>query len=249
MSNNEIVAAGSYYSDQFEFINKELRQHVKLANNEIENVKDKVNELVVIVHDDNPDWSRKKICDYIAGKNDDLEEYGFSSKTIERYLTEENRNKLVDNSRDSSKSKKGKKLQNNVMEPDVDNCPHHLLEDSSIGDKEQQQQEQYQPSSELEEFRKQHGEKIKDIEIEFPLPPDEESDTTTYDKDFVEGLIKENAELKQKLEKFIFEYPIEMTDEILSDIKRNNGIFPLVATAYPLKNTGIIRFDRSRLKK
>jgi hypothetical protein len=35
-SKNEIVAAGTYYSDQFEFINEKLRQHVKLAHNEID---------------------------------------------------------------------------------------------------------------------------------------------------------------------------------------------------------------------
>src|SRR5215208_7278256 len=90
-----IVTAETYSSAQFEFINDKLRQHVKLANDEIDNVKDKVNELVVIVHDDNLDWSLKKICAYIAGRNDDLEKYGFSARTIHNYLNEENR-QLVD---------------------------------------------------------------------------------------------------------------------------------------------------------
>ena len=82
-------------------------------------------------------------------------------------------------------------------------------------------------------------------------PQDEEPQEPgiKYDTSFVDRLVKENAELKEKLEKFVFEYPLEMTDEILRDIKRNNAILPLTATAYPLKDTGVIRFDRSRLKK
>ena len=51
--------------------------------------------MVAIVHNDNKDWSIKKICDYIAGRNDDFEELGFSSRTIYNYLDEENR-KLID---------------------------------------------------------------------------------------------------------------------------------------------------------
>src|SRR5215212_10999436 len=85
-----IVTEETYSSAQFEFINDKLRQHVKLANDEIDNVKDKVNELVVIVHDDNLGWSLKKICAYIAGRNGDLAEYGFSARTIHRYLDEQN---------------------------------------------------------------------------------------------------------------------------------------------------------------
>jgi IS30 family transposase len=77
---------------------KNLRQHFGVAHQEVEKVKEKVNELVVLVHNDNKDWSIKKICNYIAGKNDDLEHLGFSAKTIYRYLNDENR-QLIDSKR------------------------------------------------------------------------------------------------------------------------------------------------------
>ena len=50
-----------YYSKQFELINDDLRKHFRLANQEIEVVKTKVNELVTIVHNDNPTWSVKNM--------------------------------------------------------------------------------------------------------------------------------------------------------------------------------------------
>lgn len=93
-TSNNIVAAGTYHSDKFEYVNQKLREHFQRSQDEIEKVKEKVNELVVIVHNDNKDWSLKKISDYIAGKNDDLEELGFSSRTIYNYLNEENRKLL-----------------------------------------------------------------------------------------------------------------------------------------------------------
>ena len=58
----------SYYSQQFELVNEELRRHFRLANNEIEQVKEKVNELVQTVHDEHNNWSLNKIAQYIYSK-------------------------------------------------------------------------------------------------------------------------------------------------------------------------------------
>jgi len=145
MSKEEaIIPAGTYHSTKFEFVNDKLRQHVKLANDEIDNVKDKVNELVTITYNDNKDWSLKKICAYIAGRNDDLEEYGFSARTIHNYLNEENR-QLVDKRQQrkpkeyqSSKlleelrQQKGTIEQNNVTEQSGESLHPTVLEESSI---------------------------------------------------------------------------------------------------------------------
>ena len=87
-------------------------------------VKQYVNELVTIVHNDNKDWSLKKVCDYIAGRNDDFEELGFSSRTIYNYLNEENRQLLDTRGR--------KKLQNNITEPKFESLQNNVLEESSI---------------------------------------------------------------------------------------------------------------------
>ena len=129
----------SYYSKQFDLINDELRIYFDTANNEIEKVKEKVNELVVLVHGDNPTWSVKKICDYIAGQNSDLESLGFSARTIFRYLSDENR-QLVDTKKQKGKpsqtiedfrNKKGIKLHNNIIVDDDDTSHHQVIEDSS----------------------------------------------------------------------------------------------------------------------
>jgi hypothetical protein len=137
----------SYYSQEFESINEELRIHFGTANNEIEKAKEKVNVLVVLVHNDNPKWSVKKICDYIAGKNDDLEDYGFTSKTIYNYLNEENRQLVNKNTGRPSKSKpkfnttsktledirntKGTIVQNNVLEESFESVQTKVPEESS----------------------------------------------------------------------------------------------------------------------
>jgi IS30 family transposase len=92
-------AAGTYHSNKFEIVNQKLREHFQLANKEMDKVKEKVNELVVIVHRDNKDWSIKKICDYIAGKNDDFEELRFSTRTVYNYLNDESRKLLNDTGR------------------------------------------------------------------------------------------------------------------------------------------------------
>ena len=79
--------------------------------------------MVTIVHTDNKDWSIKKICEYIAGKNDDLEEYGFSSRTIYNYLNDENRKLLGPRGR--------KMIENNVTEEKFEDFQINVTEDSS----------------------------------------------------------------------------------------------------------------------
>ena len=116
-----IIAAGTYYSHKFEYVNQKLRQHFQLAQDEMDKVKEHVNELVTIVHNDNKDWSIKKISEYIAGKNDDLEEFGFSSRTIYNYLNIHSVVTYVI----------CKKSQKNVTEDDDEGFHHNVIEDSS----------------------------------------------------------------------------------------------------------------------
>jgi hypothetical protein len=227
-SKEEIVPAGTYYSNDFEVINNELRQHVKLANKEIDNVKAKVNELVTIVHNDNKEWSLKKICSYIAGRNDDLEEYGFSARTIHNYLNEENR-QLVDKQKqrlhhqpsqslEELRQEKGTIEHNNVLEQSGESLHQKDLEESSSSNK------RTLPTAY----------DIKDAET--AEEDEEEEPEEIYDKQFVDRLIKENAQL---VNSFTFEYDLEVKDQIL----------PLKVTCYPDKKTGFVRLDKGRLKK
>jgi len=50
-----IIPAGTYHSDKFEYVNRKLRERFQLAQGEIDKVKEHVNELVLIVHNDNKD--------------------------------------------------------------------------------------------------------------------------------------------------------------------------------------------------
>src|SRR5215208_6608094 len=136
----------AYSSQEFEYKNQELRDQFNITQNEIEKVKEKTNELVAIVHNDNPKWSVKRICEYIAGCNSELEKFGFSARTIERYLNEENR-QLIDSRYSKTKSKyhqpssalegfrqeKGEliEVQNNVIEDEEDTRHPIVPEDSS----------------------------------------------------------------------------------------------------------------------
>jgi len=146
-NNKESITGGTtYFSQEFNDVNAELRSHFKMANREIDNVKEKTNQLVSIVHRDNIEWSIKKICNYIAAKNDDLAEFGFSSKTIYRYLNEENR-QLIDlqkqrvkdseyrpsSALEELRQRKGELIvHNNVMEQSGDMSPQRVIEESSI---------------------------------------------------------------------------------------------------------------------
>ena len=245
MSKEAIIPAGTYYSDQFEFTNQELRRHVKLANSEIDNVKDKVNELVVIVHDDNPHWKLKKICAYIAGKNDDLEEYGFSARTIYNYLDEQNR-KLVDKryqsqrkpkpienqpskSLEKLRNEKGTIEQNNVMEQEGEGFHPNVLEESSISDNDE-------PIIDPK-LLDQKIEQIAELEKE----KQELQDTLqTIKKEKVESAMSRSSTI---------EYSIELSDQDLIDIRNNGGIAPLLLTSYPDKNTVTAKLDRMRLQQ
>ena len=150
----DIIPSGAYLSDKFEYVNQQLRQHLELANVEIDKVKEKVNELVAIVHNDNKDWSLKRICDYIAGRNDDFEVYGFSSRTIHNYLNEKNR-QLIDAQKQQNRKpkyqpsaaleelrqKKGTYVHDNVLEQSVESLQQKDLEDSSTTTTEEEEKE------------------------------------------------------------------------------------------------------------
>ena len=242
--NDEIVAAGSYYSDQFEFTNQELRQHVKLANTEIENVKDKVNELVVIVHDDNELWSLKKICAYIAGKNDDLEEYGFSARTIHRYLSEENK-QLVD--KRQQRKRKGTIVQNNVTEQSGDTCHPNVLEQSSIS-KEEELQDLPEPTGGEEDATEEpeviYDPKLLDEKIEQIAKLEVEKQEL---QDTLKTIKKEKVESSMSNKSSTIEYSIELSDQDLIDIKNNGGIEPLLITSHQDGKTITAKLDRMRL--
>ena len=174
----------------------------------------------MILHNDNKDWSIKRICDYIAARNEDIEHLGFSSRTIHNYLNDENR-QLVDTSRKpksrQSKSlkkfreQKGKIVQNNVMEHDVETFQHHLLEDSSIrrNDQEEGVIKEYDIPEPEDSFEEPQEEEQKE-EVIYDDPA---RLIKQYEKQ-IEDLIKINQKLAQDYERVITTYEIIETVEI-----------------------------------
>ena len=131
--------------------------------------------MVAIVHNDNKDWSIKKICDYIAGRNDDFEELGFSSRTIYNYLDEENR-KLIDTTK-----QKGKNSQNNVLVDD-DEAFHHIVPEDSSSE-ENDLRELTEPTTQQDQNPDSSEEESREI----------------YDSKFIDDILKENDKLKEVL--------------------------------------------------
>jgi cell division septum initiation protein DivIVA len=131
------------------------------------------------------------------------------------------------------------KDQSKVNKSDAEPVPHKSQENdknvvnitTAYDIKEAETTEEFKPSSSMEEFRKQHGTVEQEQEPQEREEPDE-----IYDKQFVDRLIKENAQL---VNSFTFEYDLEVKDQIL----------PLKVTCYPDKKTGYVRLDKGRLKK
>jgi hypothetical protein len=90
-------------------------------------------------------------------------------------------------------------------------------------------------TSELEKFRQEHGTKEEIVERDLPEPTQEleqeEELDTVYDKQFVDRLVKDNAQL---VTQFTFDYDLEIKDQVL----------PLKVTVYPDKKTGVVRLRK-----
>ena len=226
MTQNEELAqvTNSYYSKDFEDVNEELRRHFQLANREIDHVKEKVNVLVDILHKDNKNWSIKKICEYIAGKNDDFEELGFSTKTIYNYLNEENR-QLIDTRK--HKRQKGDSAR--------------LRESPALKDfREQKGTVDFscKPLHEKvpEESTRTLSPTTEDIE---DLRGNETTTEVTYDSKFIDNLIKTSEkyeELKQKYIELETKYErVILTYQVKSIEVINNQELPIIMKANPYK--------------
>ena len=95
------------FSKEFTNTNNKVRNEWEDGRKAARNVSKYLNELVEILHKEEPDWTLKKIARQIWIANEDLE--GFSTNTIYNNLNEENR-QLVDKSHSSHTSR------NNVLE-------------------------------------------------------------------------------------------------------------------------------------
>lgn len=217
------------FSKEFTETNNKVRNEWEVGRKAARNVAKNLNELVAIIHKEHPDWTIKKIARQIWIANEDLE--GFSTDTIYRNLNDDNR-ALLDTRFQNQK-------RNNVLEQSGLTSNPIVTEESSsrtlptaydvkeAETEEEEEEKKYQPSSDLEEFRKQHG----TVEEQEQEQQQEEEPDTIYDKAFVDRLIKENAEL---VGQYSFDYDLEVKDQVL----------PLKVIVYPDKKTGVVRLRK-----
>ena len=105
---------------EYKQLREEFRYHWEEGRIAAEKAGKDLNEMVSLIHKENPEWSISKIANKIWIDNEDLE--GFSKNTIYRNLNDDNRT-LLDGS---------KQNRNNVIEQSVPMWEHKDIEDSSI---------------------------------------------------------------------------------------------------------------------
>ena len=74
------------FSEDFTNVNNHVRFNWEMGRHAAKNVEKRLNELVALIHKEEPEWSINKIAQQIWVANEDLE--GFTTKTIYNNLDE-----------------------------------------------------------------------------------------------------------------------------------------------------------------
>jgi hypothetical protein len=171
-------------------------------------------------------YSRTDAVQKIVNDHNDLK--GFSSRTIYRQLPEDMKNKELGRP-NLPHDKLGQTNNNNNNNNDIDYSYQEEDEDSD------DQKTRTLPTA--YDVKEAESQELRDL----PEPTDtteetfEEEPDTTYDKQFVDRLVKENAQL---VEQFSFNYDLEVKDQVL----------PLKITVYPEQKYGHVRLRKEKAK-
>lgn len=234
----------AFETGKYKLVRQEFRYNWEEGRIAAQKAGHDLNEMVKLIHDEYPDWGFNRIAKKIWIDNEDLE--GFSRSTIKRYLDESNLQLLglVDN---STGEEKIKDIEDSSGTKGVQGG--HLL--SHNNDTEQ--------SSSSSSTTPAAG--APTTTTAPPEPAAEEEEEEEESDEVKEELKQQIQELEEKLEqltiqkketignKFDFVYDLEITNEMLRQIRNNGRIMPLIATAYPDKKSGYVRFDNARLKE
>jgi hypothetical protein len=212
------------FSKEFTKVNNNVRVEWEAGRKAARNVSQYLNELVAIVHKEEPEWKMNKIAQQIWIANEDLE--GFSKDTIYRNLDDDHKALL--------RPYEKQPTENNVIEESFLTREKNVTEDSSS--------RTLPTAYEVREAETTHEEEQEQELRDLPEPTTYNTDETfteepdtTYDKQFVDRLVKENAQLT---EQFTFNYDLEVKDQVL----------PLKVTVYPEQKYGHVRLRKEKAK-
>jgi hypothetical protein len=185
-------------------------------------VKYEIASMIQILEKDDG-YSRMEAIKKVVNDHNDLP--GFSQATIYRELPEEMKNKELGRP-NLSHEKLG---QTNNNDNDIDY--------SYQEDEEEDQKTRTLPTA--YDVKNAETEELRDLPEPTDTTTEEETFTeepdTTYDKQFVDRLVKENAQL---IEQFTFNYDLEVKDQVL----------PLKVTVYPEQKYGHVRLRKEKAK-
>lgn len=211
------------FSEDFTNVNNHVRSNWEMGRHAAKNVEKRLNELVALVHKEEPEWSINKIAQQIWVANEDLE--GFTTKTIYNNLDESNR-MLLDHSKQN-------RNRNKFPEESVVTLQHKVIEDSSSPTTTRTLPTAYQiKDADSQEFEKDLPEPQQEIEDLL-----EQEEPVTFDKDFVNRLVEENAVLREPYET---EYDFELP---------NGEIFPFIIRSYPDLDKRTAKLSPNKAKK
>ena len=244
----------AFETGKYKLVRQEFRYNWEEGRSAAQKAGNDLNEMVKLIHDEYPDWGFNRIAKKIWIDNEDLE--GFSRSTIKRYLDESNLQLLglVDN---STGEEKIKDIEDSSGTKGVQGG--HLL--SHNNDTEQSSSSSSTTPAAGAPTTTAPPEPAEPTTEEEEDEEEEESDQVKELKQQIQDSKKTNLELEEKLEqltiqkketignKFDFVYDLEITNEMLRQIRNNGRIMPLIATAYPDKKSGYVRFDNARLKE
>jgi hypothetical protein len=224
-------------SKRFERKNEEVRAYYVNYKKCEDELRNKINELAFIVHDEHPDWSLNKIAHFIWVANQDLD--GFSKKEIYRKVTDENRilldvkvtkpkKSLPSELLEQFRKQKGQELQNNVSEVKFVSRQTNVIEDSSC----------------TEEIDDSTAAMPQELELEQPLRcSDDPEERLEEFEEQIMILSKKQEELEEKYSELITPYEVKTTEII------NNQELPFIIKVDPYKRTATIELDQKKVKK
>ena len=230
----------------------EIKDKVKKDYNRFhESAKTLIPKLVNALKIENPRITKEEIKDIILK---DFLQY-WSRRTIMDALG--NEYKAEQQQEAGKKSKEGKKDVAAIIA--ANNSQQTVTEDENITKKDSNEKPEHYPqeSPDLKKFRDEKG-TLEQTHQPIPQPTQQQEDTTTeeepnviYDPNLINNYVKKIAKLEEEIaklkveriptrsNKFEFNYPLEVKDQIL----------PLIITVFPDKQDGYVRLDKARLNK
>lgn len=214
------------FTKDFDKINNDVRSNWEIGRAAAKHVGKKLNQLVALVHKEEPEWSINKIAQQIWVANEDLE--GFSKQTIYNNLNDENKQLL-------QITQKQPKKRNNVLEERFTTLETNVIEDSSSA------------SARIPNTDPELEQILKDL----PEPVDNDKPAIYNAQELADSgkqIIKLQTQLQKQqqqirefqVDKFDFEYDYEMP---------SGDIIPFIVTVFPAKRDGYIRLNKAKIEE